>query len=30
MPSEVYCAWKSAADHPARDRFVEMVVPKGA
>lgn len=22
VPSEVYCAWKGAPDHPARDRFI--------
>ncbi|WP_084085164.1 LysR substrate-binding domain-containing protein [Cupriavidus sp. USMAA2-4] len=25
VPSEVYCAWKLTPDHPARERFVEMV-----
>lgn len=25
VPSEVYCAWKAAPDHPARDHFVAMV-----
>lgn len=25
VPSEVYCVWKQAPDHPARDHFVETV-----
>ncbi|WP_422650726.1 LysR family transcriptional regulator [Cupriavidus sp. H18C1] len=24
VPSEVYCVWKAAPDHPARDRFVDI------
>lgn len=24
VPSEVYCVWKAAPDHPARDRFVAI------
>ncbi|SOZ37969.1 LysR substrate-binding domain-containing protein [Cupriavidus neocaledonicus] len=28
--SEVYCAWKTAPDHPARDHFVAMVAGKAA
>ncbi|CAM3275414.1 LysR substrate-binding domain-containing protein [Cupriavidus taiwanensis] len=28
--SEVYCAWKTAPDHPARDHFVAMVAGKPA
>lgn len=25
MPSEVFCAWKVANDHPARDHFVQLL-----
>lgn len=28
MPSEVYCAWQAAADLPAREGFVEIVVER--
>ena len=28
MPSEVFCAWKAATDHPARSQFLDMVLPK--
>jgi DNA-binding transcriptional LysR family regulator len=27
MPSELYCAWKAGSDHPARDRFLDVVLP---
>jgi DNA-binding transcriptional LysR family regulator len=27
MPSEVYCAWKAASDHPAREQFLRLVLP---
>lgn len=27
MASEVYCAWKTRSDHPARAQFLDMVLP---
>ena len=29
LQSEVHCAWKATHDHPARDRFLETVLPPG-
>ncbi|MCD9121043.1 MULTISPECIES: LysR substrate-binding domain-containing protein [Cupriavidus] len=30
VPSEVYCVWKAAPDHPARDRFVGIFAAPAA
>jgi DNA-binding transcriptional LysR family regulator len=27
MASEVFCAWKAKTDHPARERFLELLLP---